>query len=172
MKHVVRNEGNACFSFSTSVVRFQVRVYPATALCCGACHVNVKPKPEEKSSLKLHACRASWKTFNDGPGHMHQNRPCPGFRRMRLNRSFRDTDGAWRDYSFLATFLRLEELKINSAAYFVFIKLLKEKHGKGSERVGFVASSGVRLQLWLTLALHVCYRQVQRRQNSAVLAFF
>ena len=54
MKHVVRNEGDACFSFSTSVVSFQVRVYPATALCCGACHVNVKPKfTEEKSSLKL-----------------------------------------------------------------------------------------------------------------------
>ena len=53
MKHVVRNEGDACFSFSTSVVSFQVRVYPATAR--GACHVNVKPKfTEEKCSLKLH----------------------------------------------------------------------------------------------------------------------
>ena len=49
---------------------------------------------------------------------------------------------------------------------FVFIKLLKEKHEKGSERCwfNFVASSGVHLQLWSTLALHVCYRQVQRRQ--------
>ena len=55
MKHVARNEGDACFSFSTSVVSFQVRMYPATALCCGACHVNIKPKfKEEKSSLKLH----------------------------------------------------------------------------------------------------------------------
>ena len=55
MKHVVRNEGDACFSFSTSVVSFQVRVYPATALCCGACRVNDKPKfKEEKRSLKLH----------------------------------------------------------------------------------------------------------------------
>ena len=51
MKHVVRNEGDACFSFSTSVVSFQVRVYPATALCCGACHVNVKPKFTEEKVL-------------------------------------------------------------------------------------------------------------------------
>ena len=52
MKHVVRNEGDACFSFSTSVV--SCRVYLATALCCGACHVNVKPKStEEKSSLNF-----------------------------------------------------------------------------------------------------------------------
>ena len=54
-RRAMRNEGDACFSFSTSVVSFQVHVYPSTALCCGACHVNVKSKfTEEKSSLKLH----------------------------------------------------------------------------------------------------------------------
>ena len=125
MKHVVRNEGDACFSFSTSVVSFQVRVYPATALCCGGLsrQRQAKVHGREKFFETSHACRASWKTFNDGPKHMRQNWPCPGFGRMRLNRSFRDTDWAWRDHSFLATFLRLEELKINSATYFVCLLL-------------------------------------------------
>ena len=62
---------------------------------------------------------------------------------MRLNRSFRDTDGAWRDHSFLATFLRLEELKLCYLfRLFVFIKLFKEKHEKGSERCWFCGVVG------------------------------
>ena len=36
--------------------------------------------------------------------------------------SFRDTDGAWRDHFFLGTILRLEELKINSATFCLFVK--------------------------------------------------
>ena len=99
---------------------------------CGACHVYVKPKfAEEGSSLKIHTpLKRLGKTFNDGP--IQQNRPCSELGR----RTFvpRDIDGAWREHSFPATCLRLEELTINSAIFLSvhvdFNKIAKRKTRK------------------------------------------
>ena len=115
IKHVVRDEGNASFSFSTSVICFQVRCHTATALW-SLSHQR-KPKfTEEEHSLKIHTpVERRGTTFNDGP--IHQNQPSSGLRRD-LARSVTSTEhGA--DHSFLATFLCLEELTINSATVFV-----------------------------------------------------
>ena len=79
MKHIVRDEGDACFSFSTSGPSLVFK-YTPQRLHCGACHVNVKPKfTEKESSLKIHTLvERRGKTFNDGP--RRQNRPCPRMR--------------------------------------------------------------------------------------------
>ena len=129
MKHVARlamMKAMRVSHSSTSVVSFQVRVYPATALCCGACHVNVKPKfTEGKSSLKLHTRverRGKHSTTDQDiciKIDLAQDSEGWGW----TVRSVTPADGAWRDHSFLVTFLRLEELKMNSATYFVCLFL-------------------------------------------------
>ena len=173
-------EGDASFSFSISVVCFQGR---HTSSHCEARHISVKSKlTEENNPSKIHtAVERRGKTFNDGP--IHQNRPCTGVGRMRFASRVCATDGGWRDHPFLATFLRLEELKTSSTTFryllpffFIcsfFVKLFKEKHKKGSERCWFCGVvEPVRRQPRSTLALHVCYRQVQRRQKQVLCWLF
>ena len=134
------------------------------------CHVNVKPKfTEEESSLKIHTpLERLGKAFNDGL--IHQNRPCSELGRMRFVP--RDIDGAWRYHSLVPGDVSAPRWIDDKLLFFrlcmlILIKLLKEKHEKGVNGVGFVASSGVRLQPWSTLiALHVCNRQVQRLQKK------
>ena len=61
-----------------------------------------------------------------------------------------------REHSFLATFVRLEKLKTNSATFLSFVhfnKIVKISSKKGVNDAGFVASQGVRLQPRSTLAL-------------------
>ena len=183
MKHVVRDEGDAWFPFSTSVFK-----YATPWLHCGACHVYVKPKlialwglsrkvkpkfTEEESSLKNHTLvERRGKTFNDGP--IHQNWPSQELVRFRFV--------PWHRWSMKRSLFpgdvsasRRTEVKFCYSFFYFFVtrKFLKKNTKKGDEDgVDFVASSRVRLQLWSTLALHVCYRQVQRRQKGASLAFF
>ena len=81
--------------------------------------------------MKIHTpLKRLGKTFNDVP--IHQNRPCSELGRRRFVP--RDIDGAWREHSFLATCLRLEELTINSAIFLSvhvdFNKIAKRKTRK------------------------------------------
>ena len=64
-EHIVRDEGNASFSFSISVVAFKY----STLRLCGICHVSVKPKfTEEKNSWKICTLvERRRKIFNEGP---------------------------------------------------------------------------------------------------------
>ena len=89
-----------------------------------------------------HACRASWKTFNDGPRHMHQNRPCPGFGRISMRF---EPFVPWHWLSMERSLFpgdvsaprRIEDKFCYLFGLFVFFKLLKGKHEKGSERCWF-----------------------------------
>ena len=146
-KHDVRDEGDACFSDSLLPSFFFK--YATPRLHCGACHANVKPKfTKEAASSKFfensHASRATWKNVqrrtNASKSTLLRTRKDGG--------SFRDIDGAWRDHSFsvgdVSAPRRTENRLYCFFCLFILIKLLKEKQEKGS--VGFVASSGVRLQ--------------------------
>ena len=79
--------------------------------------------------------------------------------------SFRDIDGAWSRSLFpgdVSVPRRTDDKLCYCFCLFILIKLLKEKHEKGGVNgVGFVASSGVRIQPWSTpaLQLHVCHRR-------------
>ena len=158
-KHVVRDEGDACFSFSSS----------APHRDCTEGHVTSTSSQSSRKKKFL------WK-FTRLSSVVEKRSTTDLYIKIDVAQDsegwglFRDIDGAWRDHSFLATCLRLDELTINSAIFLsvYFSKNIKRKHEKGVIGVGFVASSGMRLQPWLTLALHVCHRQVQRRQKKKV----
>ena len=156
IKHVVRDEGDACFSFSSS----------APHRDCTEGHVT---STSSQSSRKK---KVLWK-FTRLSSVVEKRSSTDLYIKIDVAQDsegwglFRDTDGAWRDHSFLATCLRLEELTINSATFLsvYFSKNIKRKHEKGVIGVGFVASSGMRLQPWLE---RFCSTLSRRRNRTDV----
>ena len=117
IKHVVRDEGDASFLFSTSVVCFQVRCHTATALWSLSHQRQAKVHGSRKFFENSPSCQASWKNFQR---QTNTSKSTLLRTRKDLARSVTSTDhGA--DHSFLATFLCLEELTINSATVFAFL---------------------------------------------------
>ena len=133
-KHDVRVEGDACFSFSTSVVCLQVR-HTATALWGLSRQRQAKVHGRIKFFENSHASQATWKNV--------QRRTNASKSTLLRTRK----DGGSRDHSFSVGDVsapRRTENKLCCFFCLFILKLLKEKQEKGS--VGFVASSGVRLQ--------------------------